>query len=106
MSIDYEHLRDILQGTLATTRYTWRDLAREVLRLHDEQERLVSQKHDHPLVLFSVEDFERAPKGTIVVDGYGIPWLKRGSAWYSPNAEASSKAMARWGELNILRWGW
>lgn len=39
MSIDYDRLRGLVaemeQGTAATTRYTWLDLAREVLRLHD-----------------------------------------------------------------------
>lgn len=39
MSIDYDRLRGLVaemeQGVAATTRYTWLDLAREVLRLHD-----------------------------------------------------------------------
>lgn len=106
MSIDYGHLRGVLHGAVVTTRYTWRDLAREVLRLYDERESSDLQESEHPRVLFSVEGFENAPKGTIVADGYGIPWLKRGGAWYSLNSEASSKAMSHWGELSVLRWGW
>lgn len=39
MSIDYDRLRQLVaemeQGTAATTRYIWIDLARELLRLHD-----------------------------------------------------------------------
>lgn len=39
MSIDYDRLRGLVaeveQGVAATTRYTWLDLAREALRLHD-----------------------------------------------------------------------
>lgn len=39
MSIDYDRLRQLVaemeQGTAATTRYTWLDLARELLRLRD-----------------------------------------------------------------------
>lgn len=40
MSIDYDRLRQLVaemeQGTAATTRYTWLDLARELLRLRRE----------------------------------------------------------------------
>ena len=40
MSIDYDRLRQLVaeveQGVAATTRYTWLDLARELLRLHRE----------------------------------------------------------------------
>lgn len=40
MSIDYDKLRaeleEIEAGVHVTTRYTWADLARELLRLHDE----------------------------------------------------------------------
>ena len=40
MSIDYDRLKELAgemeQGTAATTRYTWLDLARELLRLRDE----------------------------------------------------------------------
>lgn len=39
MSIDYDRLRELVgemeQGVAATTRYTWLDLARELLRLRD-----------------------------------------------------------------------
>lgn len=39
MSIDYDRLRQLVaemeQGTAATTRYIWLDLARELLRLRD-----------------------------------------------------------------------
>lgn len=39
MSIDYDRLRTLVgemeQGVAATTRYTWLDLARELLRLRD-----------------------------------------------------------------------
>lgn len=44
MSIDYDRLRGLVaemeQGTAATTRYTWLDLARELLRLRDGVEQL------------------------------------------------------------------
>ena len=44
MSIDYDRLRQLVaemeQGTAATTRYTWLDLARELLRLRDGVEQL------------------------------------------------------------------
>ena len=40
MSIDYDRLRELVgemeQGVAATTRYTWLDLARELLRLRRE----------------------------------------------------------------------
>lgn len=40
MDIDYDRLRGLVaeveQGVAATTRYTWLDLARELLRLRDE----------------------------------------------------------------------
>ena len=43
MSIDYDRLRELVgemeQGVAATTRYTWLDLARELLALRDEIER-------------------------------------------------------------------
>ena len=43
MSIDYDRLRQLVaemeQGTAATTRYTWLDLARELLRLRDGVEK-------------------------------------------------------------------
>lgn len=43
MSIDYNQLRELVgemeQGVAATTRYTWLDLAREVLRLRDGVEK-------------------------------------------------------------------
>lgn len=39
MTIDYDQLRELVgemeQGVAATTRYTWLDLARKVLRLRD-----------------------------------------------------------------------
>lgn len=39
MSIDYDRLRELVaemeQGAAATTRYTWLDLAHELIRLHD-----------------------------------------------------------------------
>ena len=39
MSIDYDRLRGLVaemeQGVAATTRYTWLDLAHELIRLHD-----------------------------------------------------------------------
>lgn len=44
MSIGYDRLRQLVaemeQGTAATTRYTWLDLARELLRLRDGVEQL------------------------------------------------------------------
>ena len=40
MSIDYDHLRRVVaemkQGVSATTRYSWLDLAQEVLRMRKE----------------------------------------------------------------------
>lgn len=43
MSVDYDRLRELVgeveQGVAATTRYTWLDLAREVLRLRDGVEK-------------------------------------------------------------------
>lgn len=43
MSIDYDRLRELVgemeQGVAATTRYTWLDLARELLRLRDGVEK-------------------------------------------------------------------
>lgn len=48
MSIDYDRLRQLVaemeQGAAATTRYTWLDLARELLRLRDGVGELVERK--------------------------------------------------------------
>lgn len=48
MTIDYDRLRELVgemeQGTAATTRYTWLDLARELLRLRDGVKALVVEK--------------------------------------------------------------
>lgn len=48
VSVDYEKLRadldEIQAGVNITTRYTWADLARELLRLHDGLEQLVDSK--------------------------------------------------------------
>ena len=44
LSIDYGRLRSLVaemeQGVAATTRYTWLDLAHELLELHDEAVRV------------------------------------------------------------------
>ena len=51
MSIDYDRLRQLVaemeQGTAATTRYTWLDLARELLRLRRELTDLRGLMHTH-----------------------------------------------------------
>lgn len=51
MSIDYDRLRQLVaemeQGTAATTRYTWLDLARELLRLRRELTDLRNLMHTH-----------------------------------------------------------
>lgn len=48
MSIDYDKLRTELDemeaGVHVTTRYTWADLAHELLHLHDGVEQLVDSK--------------------------------------------------------------
>lgn len=40
MRIDYDHLRRVVaemeQGVAATTRYSWLDLAQEILRMRDQ----------------------------------------------------------------------
>ena len=61
MSIGYDRLRQLVaemeQGTAATTRYTWLDLARELLRLRRELTDLRDLMHTHAV-------YQRA-------DGYG-----------------------------------
>ena len=61
MSIDYDRMRKLVgemeQGVAATTRYTWLDLARELLRLRDELTDLRDLMHSHAV-------YQRA-------DGYG-----------------------------------
>lgn len=51
MTIDYDQLRELVgemeQGVAVTTRYTWLDLARELLRLRDEGENLRVQMLTH-----------------------------------------------------------
>ena len=46
MSFDYDRLRELVaemeQGTAATTRYTWLDLAHELLTLRDGVEELAA----------------------------------------------------------------
>lgn len=55
MSIDYDRLRELVgemeQGVAATTRYTWLDLARELLRLRDELTDLRDTMHAHAELL-------------------------------------------------------
>lgn len=47
MSIDYDRLRELVaemeQGTAATTRYTWLDLAHELIRLRDGVKRVADE---------------------------------------------------------------
>mgnify|MGYP006999156293 FL=1 len=55
MSIDYDRLRELVaemeQGTAATTRYTWLDLAHELLRLRDGVEDVLAQMLHHATLL-------------------------------------------------------
>lgn len=59
MSIDYDKLRtelgEIDAGVHVTTRYTWADLARELLRLHDGSAQLLAKKRAAVERLYSTD---------------------------------------------------
>ena len=66
MSINHEHLRRLVkemeQGVAATTKYTWLDLAQEVIHLRDalgylvEETRLAAENSDDAVVQKRVAD--------------------------------------------------
>ncbi|MCT1450625.1 hypothetical protein [Corynebacterium sp. p3-SID1194] len=73
------------------------------------------EKPDHPEVLETVEDYENAPEGTIVVtpgeDSVAVQKLDDGK-WgiigfkKLVDAEDCSRASADHGATTVLRWGW
>nr|WLJ25578.1 MAG: hypothetical protein [Actinobacteria phage HS02] len=50
MSIDYDHLRRLVaemeQGVSSTTKYSWLDLAHEVLRLQHKTDSMLNDVHN------------------------------------------------------------
>ena len=108
MSINYDRLRELVaeldQDTYDTPGYTWLNLARELLRLRDQQD----QQPAHPATLVTVEDYENAPEGTIIAHNNEFPWVKEGALWRSPVFWDSSNALAAsvlHGPCTVLRWG-
>lgn len=61
---------------------------------------------EHPATLNTMVDYDSAPEGTIVLDGYEDPWVKRENLWCMRNLKATSEDMARWNDLEVVRWGW
>ena len=61
---------------------------------------------EHPATLNTMVDYDSAPEGTIVLDGYEDPWVKRENLWCIRNLKVTSEDMARWNDLEVVRWGW
>lgn len=60
-----------------------------------------------PVELATAEDFENAPKGTVVANPTGNAYQKVfAKYWESYNDELDAKEMAASSPWKILRWGW
>ena len=60
-----------------------------------------------PVELTTTEDFENAPKGTVVANSTGNAYQKvYADYWESYDDELKTEEMAASGSYKILRWGW
>lgn len=60
-----------------------------------------------PVELTTTEDFENAPKGTVVANSTGNAYQKvYADYWESYDDELKTEEMAASGSHKILRWGW
>lgn len=71
-------------------------------------ENVGADQPDHPKVLFTVEDFENAPTGTVVAFDGGYPYVKRFCGeWDVLGSYATNDVMAAdQSNYRVLRWGW
>ena len=102
-------LSDGRVGTLSKSRFTpngKRYELREIAATVSSNDNVGPDQPEHPATLNTMVDYDSAPEGTIVLDGYEDPWVKRENLWCIRNLKATSEDMARWNDLEVARWGW
>ena len=113
---DGEWYSECQEGSWLTTR-DMTDMGRQVLRWGEggdtseptvsSNENVGADQPEHPETLVTEQDYENAPKGTIVAEHEGIPYIKLHSRtwWNTDGLSRSAEEMARI-PRTVLRKGW
>lgn len=69
-------------------------------------ENVRADQPEHPATLTTVEDYEKAPAGTVVALSLFAPWTKKSDGkWESGTSSVGSTDLAVSGPHTVLRWG-
>lgn len=69
-------------------------------------ENVADDQPEHPRVLRTVEDYAKAPEGTIVAKPEYIAVTKNRGEWIGMRIVRTDSSMAENGPWEVLRWGW